>query len=151
MGRKNTDIMAPDGYLLGGERVVRKGGVILFQRGWWKLPDGFAREGDVCWVHCTDGGAGDLEVAPPGSSYIAACIREMVEWRPIETAPRDGTMFLVGYDDKIAKRASMEASQRIYEARWCERQQSFAARNGFLLHVDATHWLPLPPAPGAEA
>ena len=70
MGRKNTDIMAPDGYLLGGERVVRKGGVILFQRGWWKLPDGFAREGDVCWVHCTDGGAGDLEVAPPGSSYI---------------------------------------------------------------------------------
>lgn len=81
----------------------------------------------------------------------AACIREMVGWRPIETAPRDGAVFLVGYDDKIAKSARLEAHQRVYEARWCERQQSFAARNGFILHYGATHWLPLPPAPGAEA
>lgn len=81
----------------------------------------------------------------------ASCIREMVEWRDIETAPKDGTMFVVGYDDKIAKSARLEAHQRVYEARWCERQQSFAARNGFILHDGATHWLPLPPAPGAEA
>ena len=94
---------------------------------------------------------GECHLNEDEARQIAACIRKLVEWRPIETAPRDGTMFLVGYDDKIAKRARMEASQRIYEARWCERQQSFAARNGFLLHVDATHWLPLPPAPGAEA
>ena len=65
MAGKNTDIMAPDGYLLGGERLVRKGGVILFQRGWWQLPDGFAQDGEYCWVH-EAGPASDLEVAPPG-------------------------------------------------------------------------------------
>lgn len=63
---RDHDIKAPDGYLLGGERRVRAGGVILFQRGWWQLPDGFAQQGEYCWVLCTDGGAGDLEVAPPG-------------------------------------------------------------------------------------
>lgn len=64
--REDHDIKAPDGFLLGGERVVRKGGVILLQRGWWQLPKGFAEQGEYCWVHSTDGGAGDLEVAPPG-------------------------------------------------------------------------------------
>lgn len=91
-----------------------------------------------------------LNADPQLLTEAAACIREMVEWRDIETAPRDGTMFLVGYDNKIAKRARLEAHRRVYEARWCERQQSFAARNGFILHDGATHWLPLPPAPGAE-
>ena len=64
--KKEADIKTPNGYLLGGERRVRKGGVILFQRGWWKLPEGWAEQGEYCWRHCTDGGAGDLEVAPPG-------------------------------------------------------------------------------------
>ena len=68
MMAREHDVKAPDGYLLGGERRVRAGGVILFQRGWWKLPEGFAEQGEYCHVHCTDGGAGDLEVAPPGYS-----------------------------------------------------------------------------------
>ena len=63
MARKNTDIMAPDGYLLGGERLVRKGGVILFQRGWWQLPEGFAQDGEYCWVHDA-GPASDLSCTP---------------------------------------------------------------------------------------
>lgn len=65
-GKRENDIKAPDGYLLGGERRVREGGVVLFQRGWWQLPAGFADRGEYVWVHCTDGGAGDLEVAPAG-------------------------------------------------------------------------------------
>lgn len=82
MAGKNTDIMAPDGYLLGGERLVRKGGVILFQRGWWQLPDGFAQEGEYCWVH-GHGGDGDLEVAPPGySNFYQAQMDVKTIWAP---------------------------------------------------------------------
>lgn len=69
--REARDIKAPDGFLLGGERLVRQDGTILFQRGWWQAPTEWA--GEYVWVHCTDGGAGDLEVAPPGytSIYLA--------------------------------------------------------------------------------
>lgn len=66
--REARDIKAPDGFLLSGERLVRQDGTILFQRGWWQAPKEWA--GEYVWVHCTDGGAGDLEVAPPGYSSI---------------------------------------------------------------------------------
>jgi len=66
MAKTPADIKAPDGFLLGGERRVRKGGVVLFQRGWWQLPECFADQGEYVWVHCTDSGDGKLEVAPPG-------------------------------------------------------------------------------------
>lgn len=58
------DIKAPDGFLLGGMRRVRSDGTILFQRGWYKAPAEWV--GETVWVHCTDGGIGDLEAAPPG-------------------------------------------------------------------------------------
>ncbi len=64
------DIKAPDGALLGGLRLVRPDGTILFQRGWWQAPMEWA--GLEVWVHCTDGGAGDLEVAPPGQHIYSA-------------------------------------------------------------------------------
>lgn len=70
-----------------------------------------------------------------------------VQWQPIETAPRDGRMFLVGYDESIASTARLEPHQRVYEARWNENQQSFSARNGFILHDGATHWQPIPEPP----
>jgi len=70
MSRRNNDIKAPDGFLLGGLRIVRPDGTILFQRGWWQAPKEWA--GEKVWVHCTDGGAGDLEVAPPGQRIYAA-------------------------------------------------------------------------------
>ncbi len=62
--RRENDIKAPDGFLIGGLRTVRRDGTILFQNGWWQVPLEWA--GEKVWVHCTDGGAGDLEVAPPG-------------------------------------------------------------------------------------
>jgi hypothetical protein len=82
--KHDNDIKAPDGFLLGGERRVRAGGVILFQRGWWQLPEGFAQQGEYCWVHCTDSGAGDLEVAPPGYRDFYAAAHDRVTIR----APR---------------------------------------------------------------
>lgn len=68
MSREATDIKAPDGYLLGGERVVRKGGQVLFHRTRWQLPDGFAEQGEYVWVHTLEGdGIFDrIEAAPPG-------------------------------------------------------------------------------------
>lgn len=63
MRRGDTnDIIAPDGYHLGGYRVVRKDGTILFNRGWWQAPLDWA--GEKVWVHETvDFG---LEAAQPG-------------------------------------------------------------------------------------
>jgi len=79
--RERQDIKAPDGFLLGGERLVRQDGTILFQRGWWQAPKDWV--GEYVWVHCSDGGAGDLEVAPPGyhSFYRARSDRATI-WCP---------------------------------------------------------------------
>lgn len=80
----------------------------------------------------------------------AACIREMVEWRPIETAPRDGSRFLAyggGLDDQVETCSWSEVT-------CCWNLETFTADDsddepdGY---CRPTHWLPLPPAPGAEA
>ncbi|WP_392352975.1 hypothetical protein V8F63_09505 [Brevundimonas sp. LF-1] len=71
----------------------------------------------------------------------AACIREMVEWRPIETAPRDGTEVI-----------AMIARKRIRLAWYFKpssRTEGWLDENG--RSIKPTHWLPLPPEPGAEA
>lgn len=67
--RRDNDIKAPDGFLLGGLRWVRSDGTILFQRGYWQAPKEWA--GEKVWVHCNDGGAaGDLDAAPPNYDSI---------------------------------------------------------------------------------
>lgn len=63
MGRDN-DIKAPDGFLLGGYRKVRRDGTILFHRRWWRLPAEWI--GERVHIHVLDGYAIDIEVAPPG-------------------------------------------------------------------------------------
>lgn len=70
-------------------------------------------------------------------------------WRTdFENAPKDGSVFMVGYDDEVAKKAGLfENKDRVYEARWNDVQSTWSARNGFILHSDATHWMPLPAAP----
>lgn len=70
--KRDNDIKAPDGYLLGGERSVRQDGTILFQRGWWQAPKEWA--GEYVWVHCLDaeGNFFEIEVAPPGYSDFSA-------------------------------------------------------------------------------
>ncbi len=47
--KRDNDIKAPDGYLLGGLRRVRKDGTILIQRGYWQAPVSWA--GEVVWCH----------------------------------------------------------------------------------------------------
>jgi hypothetical protein len=43
----------------------------------------------------------------------------------------------------------MEGSRRVYEGKWNYEQQTWTSVNGFLVHTAATHWMPLPPPPGA--
>lgn len=73
-GHDTNDIKAPDGYVLGGLRKVRKGGLILFNRGYWQVPESFisAFEGEKVWVHEAWVGSLEesekiaIEVANPG-------------------------------------------------------------------------------------
>lgn len=67
---RRNDIKAPDGYLLGGLRRVRKDGTILFQRGWWKAPDEWI--GKEVWVHCYSDVFDAIEAAPPGQHIYDA-------------------------------------------------------------------------------
>lgn len=75
----------------------------------------------------------------------------MDEWQPIETAPRDGTVILLGCPAVGAMKDP--GSRRVYEGLWHGGQKTFTSVNGFLLLTVATHWMPLPSPPnsgGAE-
>ena len=65
MSGREHDIKAPDGYLLGGLRSVRRDGTILFHRMFWTAPKEWA--GARVWVHVTDGMAlNTIDAARPG-------------------------------------------------------------------------------------
>ena len=103
----------------------------------------------------------------PLFTEAAACIREMVEWRPMFEAPKDRTPILARIYDDLFPRVVGEArddlerwnGQRVvvhhpglcedgYDLGW-----SVSAPVGFGIGRDDwfSGWLPLPPAPGAEA
>lgn len=71
MARDTNDIKAPDGYLLGGYRRVRKDGTILFHRMYWVAPPEWI--GEMVWVHVTDGmSLESIEAARPGLHIFEA-------------------------------------------------------------------------------
>ncbi len=70
-----------------------------------------------------------------------AVVKEWGEpWRPIETAPRDGTIILIAINVR-------GEGPTVYEARWNEISECFSGRNGFLLFDGAHAWRPLPAPP----
>lgn len=85
---RDNDIKAPDGFLLGGIRRVRKDGTILFQRGYWELPEADKERfvGEDVWCHILDrNGVGQrdmtdaLVVAEPGYHiYEARSLKKIV-------------------------------------------------------------------------
>ena len=89
------------------------------------------------------------------AAEAAACIREMVEWRPIETAPRDGRYILAmmtGADDRwehlngrafVVRNRSLSADD--YYLGWDVYPGLGGVSDRWF-----SGWLPLPPAPGAE-
>jgi Protein of unknown function (DUF551) len=84
----------------------------------------------------------------------ADSISHQYEWRPIDTAPKDGTYFLV-----LCERYKDEAGPDIFQAVY---EEEFFDEWEFNLYVpmpsdkrgtyeplyrDATHWMPLPAPP----
>lgn len=61
-------------------------------------------------------------------------------WQPIETAPKDGTVILLGF-------ITLPVERLVYEGRWNDVQDTWTTVNGFGLLTGATHWTPLPTPP----
>lgn len=84
--------------------------------------------------------------------------KEEAGWRPIETAPRDGTYIDLWGEEESARfnRPSTPPMRRQASCRW-ERQgptpgegwYGFALRSGARI-LRATHWMPLPTPPSAS-
>lgn len=72
-----------------------------------------------------------------------------MNWQPISTAPRDGTVFLGRLHPQIARGTPYEIVR--YEERPLLGETWTAPNDGFSCDLDClTHWMPLPPPPGAE-
>lgn len=75
----------------------------------------------------------------------------MSEWQPIETAPRDGTRILL-FTQWRGDEISPEPFSEIQIGEWDEGNPApgvWHRRAGWSVEKvgDATHWMPLPPAP----
>lgn len=66
-----------------------------------------------------------------------------LEWKRIETAPKDGTIIIIGYADDT----KLRVDRRAWEAVWNERENAFTSTNGFIIHEQAAFWMPFPKPP----
>lgn len=85
--------------------------------------------------------AGDVSLKTTRAA--AACIREMVEWRDIETAPRQESVLLGSA--KLKGWFRIGICNALGE--WSYNDRPWSQQDP--LDAEPTHWLPLPP--GAEA
>jgi len=67
-----------------------------------------------------------------------------MEWKPIESAPKDGTTVLVGAYGVLGWRcrSAKMANNSYYEKRWYSGQKT-----NHPLGYEPTHWMPLPNPP----
>lgn len=70
--------------------------------------------------------------------------REATAWRPIETAPKDGTEILI----RIAEKQGLPGKGCVYVARYFDGDWRTAG--GWYSNVYVACWLPLPPPPEPE-
>jgi len=76
----------------------------------------------------------------------------MPEWKPIDTAPLDGTIILLGggiWGDDLLDDAPRVMAARWYKSREHEFWNVCAAEAGFSIfpYSNPTHWMPLPEPP----
>lgn len=68
----------------------------------------------------------------------------MTDWRPIETAPKDGTIIFCACEGQFSL-----AAWDSYCARWLAKVNGESARDyyGDEVAVEPDHWMPLPEPP----
>lgn len=130
--------------------------------------------GMIPWVECADCGAcgpvaqpvAENEIAErlwnrriPNTRALAAL--DAVEWRPIESAPKDGCEFLLARGERVTFGHWLVDEGGIHEHRdlagnWIGQDESdgyegwMSWDGGFTEKEPPTHWMPLP-APPADA
>ena len=69
-----------------------------------------------------------------------------MEWQPIETAPKDGTVVLVWYNNGIKDHSPL--SSHVRKAAWIDDAEFWQIDGvgGNIEHIP-THWMPLPNPP----
>lgn len=99
-----------------------------------------------------------LKKATDHGDNMADCLLYATEWRPIETAPKDGTWFLIvnatdgcesmecGRYDPMMMERFVGAGDGLYR----KEMQSVMDWRGFNNIHRATHWLPLPQPPRGD-
>lgn len=67
-----------------------------------------------------------------------------MNWKPIETAPKDGTIVLLGWDDDchIPSVGCFNVNKGLW---YCDRQWRW--EDGHMKECPPTHWMPLPEPP----
>ena len=85
--RRQHDIKAPDGYLLGGWRKVRADGSILLGRGYWQAPIEWAGERVQVHNNEADGDFHTIDAAEPGDTIYAARVGRRVHILPAIDRP----------------------------------------------------------------
>lgn len=107
---------------------------------------------EPCWaMHCTEnmGGCGaqingntrDEAIAAWNTRAPQQPVQPADGWRPIESAPKDGSVIIFGYT------ANPRVNHHAYEGRWNEAQQTWTSVNGFILLAGANNWMPFPAPP----
>lgn len=74
--------------------------------------------------------------------------RDVSGWRPIETAPKDGTTILVfGHPESIELVRYTRAA--VYSAAWDNIDEAFCLSGGTWLgpFIEPSHWMPIPEPP----
>lgn len=111
-----------------------------------------------------DGGITAIDKAGLTRLLDAAEANEALEaaqaWRPIETAPKDGTWVLVTWAENAGSSGDDEGSQPAVVAQWTTLCNGMTVKGhwqfawfdgGYYGHIyQPTHWMPLPPPPGGD-
>lgn len=75
-------------------------------------------------------------------------LREILEWQPIETAPKDGTPILISSANwRTAWRGYYRSAQTEPEDRVVRFGEGWTRDNYADINLIATHWMPLPEPP----
>ena len=82
----------------------------------------------------------DVHRAAITAGLAALANAEPAGWKPIETAPKDGTSFMAGWFDGPSNPGCNMRPVKRYMGAWWESNEDYKVRT-------PTHWMPLPAAP----